>query len=78
MPAGNAHRILKTLLEAFTPNIGPGILADPGDGGTIRPTMNFQICELVSATAETRVLANPDRPGIRFTLRLLTDGGSIM
>ena len=76
MPAGNAHRILKTLYEAFTPVIGPGILADPGDAGTIDPEMNFQICEMTSgATNETRTLANPSRAGIRFVLRLLTDGG---
>lgn len=76
MPAGNAHRILKTLFEAFTRNIGPGLLADPGDGGTIRPTMNFQICEMTSGSSgETRTLANPDRSGIFFTLRLYTDGG---
>lgn len=77
MPAGNAHRILDTLYEAFSKGIGPGILQDPGDAGTIRPTKNFQICEMVSATAETRTLANPNRAGIRFILRLLTDGGTV-
>ena len=76
MPAGNAHRILSILYDAFTAGIGPGILADPGDAGTIRPTMNFQVCEMVSgASGETRTLASPNRVGIRFILRLLTDGG---
>jgi len=38
--------------------------------------MNFQICEMVSGSSgETRVLSNPTRPGIRFILRLKTDGG---
>ena len=76
MPAGNAHRILSILYDAFTAGIGPGSLADPGDAGTIRPTMNFQVCEMVSgASGETRTLASPNRVGIRFILRLLTDGG---
>ena len=35
MPGGNGHRILETLYSVFTPNIGPGIVNDPGDGGTI-------------------------------------------
>jgi hypothetical protein len=78
MPAGNAHRILSTLYDAFTHGIGPGILNDPGDGGVIRPTLNFQICEMISVTSETRTLANPNRAGIRFILRLLTDGGDVV
>lgn len=77
MPAGNAHRILNTLYDAYTHDIGPGILADPGAGGTIRPTKQGQICELVSAAAEARTLANPDRPGIRLHLRMKTDGGDV-
>lgn len=76
MPAGNAHRILKTLHEAFTSGIGPGIINDPGDAGVITPTMQHQVCEMVSGgSGETRTLTNPDRPGIRFLLRLKTDGG---
>lgn len=82
MPSGNAHRILNTLFEAFDPVVGPGILQDPGDGGTIDPcndpSLNFQICEMTSTGAETRTLANPDRPGVRFILRLLTDGGNVV
>ena len=55
---------------------GPKILADPGTGKVIRVTADLQICEMVvGASAETRTLANPTKPGIRFVLRLKTDGG---
>lgn len=53
-------------------------MADPGDGGTIRVTQDLQILELVSAAAETRTLAAPTKPGIRFVIRMLTDGGDIV
>lgn len=53
-------------------------MPDPGDGGIIRVTEDLQICEMVSATAETRTLDNPTKPGIRFILRLLTDGGDVV
>lgn len=52
-------------------------MADPGNGGTIRVTEDLQICEMVSAAAETRTLAAPTKPGIRFVLRLMTDGGDV-
>jgi len=55
---------------------GAKILKDPGDAGTIYVTKDLQICEMVSgASNETRTLANPTKAGIRFVLRLLTDGG---
>lgn len=55
---------------------GPHDMPDPGDAGTIRVWKDMQICEMVSgASGETRTLAAPDRPGIRFTLRLKTHGG---
>jgi hypothetical protein len=57
---------------------GPKKLADPGDGGTIRVIDDLSICEMVSVAAETRTLADPTKPGIRFTLRLLTDGGDVV
>lgn len=57
---------------------GPKILADPGNGGIIRASADLQICELVSATTETRTLANPTKPGIRLIIRMLTDGGNIV
>ncbi len=58
--------------------ISPKLLVDPGNGGTIRPNADLQVCEIVTgASAETRILANPTKPGIRFTLRMLTDGGGV-
>jgi len=54
---------------------GPLGLVDPGDGGTIVPNGYGQICELVTAGAETRVLGVPAKAGIRFALRMTTDGG---
>jgi hypothetical protein len=55
---------------------GPKVINDPGNAGTIRPNKDLQICEMVSGgSGETRTLANPSKPGIRFTLRLKTDGG---
>lgn len=64
------HRIAHDLYR------GPKVITDPGDGGTIRANADLQICELTSgASDETRVLANPTKPGIRFILRMKTDGG---
>jgi len=52
------------------------LLPDPGDAGTIRPTRDLEMCEMVSgAASETRTLDNPTKTGIRFVLRLKTDGG---
>jgi hypothetical protein len=53
-------------------------MSDPGNAGTIRVTEDLQICEMVSAAAETRVLAAPTKQGIRFILRLLADGGDVV
>lgn len=64
-----SHRVHSDLYRV------PKSMADPGDAGTIRVSQDLQICEMVSAAAETRTLANPTKQGIRFTLRLLTDGG---
>lgn len=57
---------------------GAKLLVDPGDGGTIRPIRDLQLCEMVSTATETRTLANPSKAGIRFMLRMLTDGGDIV
>jgi hypothetical protein len=55
---------------------GPKILKDPGNAGIIRPNADLQICEMESgASGETRTLPRPTKAGIRFTLRLKTDGG---
>ena len=68
--SGSPHRLLHDLYR------GPKLIADPGDGGTIRANADLQICEMTSgASNETRVIANPTKPGIRFILRLKTDGG---
>lgn len=56
----------------------PKSMPDPGNGKTIRVTEDLQICEMVSAAAETRTLAAPTKSGIRFVLRLMTDGGDIV
>ena len=53
-------------------------MPDPGNGGMIRVTEDLQICEMVSAAAETRTLAAPTKSGIRFVLRLMTDGGDVV
>lgn len=52
-------------------------MADPGNGGTIRVTEDLLICEMVSVAKETRILASPTKPGIRFVLRLMVDGGTV-
>lgn len=54
------------------------LLADPGNGGTITANQDLLLCELVSVGAdETRTLAVPTKPGIRFCVRMKTDGGDI-
>lgn len=73
----SAHRVMKDLFKAFTPDVGPAILKDPGSGGTIKPTMYGQICPVVTAGAEARTLAQPDRPGLLFSVVLDTDGGDL-
>ncbi len=65
----NARRILNAIRDA------DHALNDPGAGGRIEPFGDLQICELVTSGAETRTLADPTQAGIRFTLRLKTDGG---
>ena len=69
---GSAHRLHYDLYRAEK------VIADPGDAGTITVTEDLQICEMVSVGAsETRTLTDPDKPGIRFVLRMKTDGGDI-
>lgn len=53
-------------------------MLDPGNGGTIRVSEDLQILEMVSTAAETRTLAAPTKPGIRFVIRLMTDGGDVV
>ncbi len=53
------------------------VLTDPGNGGTITVDQDLQICQMISAGVETRTVAQPTKEGIRFVLRLLTDGGTV-
>ena len=72
----SAHRTLNDQYRAFEP-AGPGRLVDPGDAGTITFDMDRQVCSVVTASAETRTLAQPNRPGIIATVSLKTDGGDL-
>lgn len=54
---------------------GAGEIADPGSGGTIRVNKNLGYVPIVTAAAESRTLAAPDRVGLIVTLVLKTDGG---
>ncbi len=68
-------RTLNDLFLAFDPN-GPGRLQDPGDAGTIRPTMWGQICAVTTTGGgETRTLEAATRPGVLHTVAHDTDGG---
>lgn len=67
-----SHRIHHDLYRA------PKVMADPGNAGRINVNEDLQICEMVSAAAETRTLDNPSKAGIRFVLRLFTDGGDVV
>lgn len=50
---------------------------DPGNAGTLRPLYAHTYFGLVSAAAETRTLARPNRVGVFCTLEMKTDGGDI-
>lgn len=54
----------------------PSIVADPGNAGAIPVTEGWGVCSLVSAGAETRTLADPQRVGARISFGFKTDGGS--
>ena len=77
MPAGNAHRVLSTMFDAFSPGVGPGLGKDPGSAGTITPSLWGQIFPIVTAGAEARTLARPARAGILTSVVLDTDGGDL-
>ncbi len=72
----SAHRVLRDLFRAFE-GVGPGIGNDPGNAGTITPTMWGVIYPIVTAGAETRTLARPDKAGVLTTVVLDTDGGDL-
>lgn len=72
----SAHRALRDIFRAFE-SVGPGIGNDPGNAGTITPTLWGLIYPIVTAGAETRTLARPDKAGILTTIVLDTDGGDL-
>ena len=70
------HRILGDLFRAFS-SVGPGSGVDPGNAGTITPEQWGQVFSIVTAGAETRTLARPDRAGVMVSFVLDTDGGDL-
>lgn len=67
-----SHRVHYDLYRA------PKHMADPGNAGRITVSEDLQIMEMVSTAPETRTLSNPTKSGVRFVLRLLTDGGDVV
>lgn len=55
-------------------NFLTGVIADPGNAGAI-PVTGSGSCQLVTAGAETRTLANPTTVGQTLALSMKTDGG---
>lgn len=52
-------------------------IEDPGSGETIYVTKNRGVCSVVTAAAEARTLAAPDREGLETMIALKTDGGDL-
>lgn len=72
----SGHRVFQDM--RLGKEAGANVVQDPGDGGTIWPSVDDSICPLViGAGAETRSLADPLKfpPGFRMTLSVKTDGG---
>ena len=72
----SAHRVLRDLFRGFE-SVGPGVGNDPGNAGTIAPTMWGQTFPIVTGTTETRTLARPDKAGILVSVTLDADGGDL-
>ena len=72
----SAHRVLRDLYRAFE-SVGVGVGNDPGDAGTIKPVLYGQVYPIVTAAAETRILAQPSRPGILTTVVLSEDSDDL-
>ena len=51
------------------------VMLDPGNGNYLVVDRDRGVVELVTAAAETRKLADPERSGLMLTLTLKTDGG---
>ncbi len=71
-----AHRVLRDLFRAFDQS-GPGLLPDPGSGGTITVDSWGQICSVVTAEPEARTLARPTSEGLLAAVVLDADGGNL-
>lgn len=65
----SAHRVLHDMLMA------PHVITDPGNGGTITVDRDLSVVHVVTAAAETRTLAQPNKSGLTCTIVLYTDGG---
>jgi hypothetical protein len=63
----SGHRVLQDMKAAI--GVGLSVIADPGDGETIRPTGNLQVCNLtVGAGAESRSLPLASDTGVGLFL----------
>lgn len=68
----SAHNILQQMSEAKK------VVADPGAGGTIQPgDLGIGICEIVSATAESRYIGDPVFHGQILVIVFVEDGGTV-
>lgn len=63
------------LEEINARGVEPEIIPDPGDAGTI-DTSRPGYCELTTAGAETRTLADPSFRGQQIDLVFVSDGGA--
>jgi len=68
----SGHNILQQLSREPEMDI-----LDPGDAGTIAVDRTLGICSVVTAGAETRKIASPERAGIVISICLKTDGGDL-
>lgn len=55
----------------------PYLIADPGDAETINVNQQFAVVPVVTATSETRILAQPTKAGIFAAIVLDKDGGDL-
>jgi hypothetical protein len=65
------HNITKKMHD------GEGIIADPGNAGTITIFKSPSLVRLVSTAAETRTLGRPTKQNVDCLLHFITDGGDI-
>jgi hypothetical protein len=69
-----AHRVLTDVFKAAK---FYGEESDPGDGGSFRVSRSPSCLALVSEGIETRVVEQPDRPGLFLIMYMTVDGGDI-